>query len=39
MSFVDDEKELRKNAPYKIAVTKYPARQYVLLDTSEDVNR
>ena len=32
MRFIDDEKELDKNAPYKMAVTKYPARQYIYLE-------
>lgn len=30
--FIDDEKEINRNAPYKLAVTKYPARKYVYLD-------
>ena len=29
MRFIDDEKELDKNAPYKMAVTKYPSRKYI----------
>jgi len=30
--FIDDEKEINRNAPYKLTVTKYPVRKYVCLD-------
>lgn len=32
LTFMGDEKETKSNAPYKLAVTKYPARKYVYLD-------
>lgn len=32
LTFMDDGKEVKRNTPYKLAVTKYPARKYVYLD-------
>lgn len=32
LTFMDDGKEVKRNTPYKLAVTKYPVRKYVYLD-------
>lgn len=34
--FIDDVKEMKRNAPYKLAVTKYPVRKYVYLDIEKE---
>lgn len=35
MIFLDDAAEVDTNAPYKLAVTKYPVRNYIILENTE----
>ena len=37
--FIDDANEMERNAPYKLAVTKYPVRKYVYINIEKGLNK